>query len=48
MFAITTKFVTDHQLTNKMSIEKLSQYASEMHNLLKNDREKRRQARNHL
>jgi len=31
-----------------MSIKELSQYASEMHNLLGDDREKRRQARNHL
>src|SRR4051812_32641367 len=48
MSAITTKFVTDHQLTNEMSNEELSQYASEMRNLLGDDREKRRQARNCL
>ena len=46
MSAITTKFVTDHQLTNEMSIEELSQYAPEMHNLLGDDREKRHQAHN--
>src|SRR5581483_11247904 len=48
MSAISTKFVTDHQLTNEMSIEKLSQYAPEMHDLLGDNREKRRQARNRL
>uniref|UniRef100_U9UTT1 Uncharacterized protein n=1 Tax=Rhizophagus irregularis (strain DAOM 181602 / DAOM 197198 / MUCL 43194) TaxID=747089 RepID=U9UTT1_RHIID len=48
MSAITTKFVTDHQLTNEMSIEELSQYAPEMRDLLGDDREKRRQARNRL
>ncbi|RGB39842.1 hypothetical protein C1646_664278 [Rhizophagus diaphanus] len=48
MSAITTKFVTDHQLTNEMSIEELSQYAPEMRNLLGDDREKRHQTRNHL
>ena len=48
MSAITTKFVTDHQLTNEMSIEDFSQYAPEMRNLLGDDREKRRQARNRL
>jgi len=48
MSAITTKFVTDHKLTNEIDLEELSQYASEMHNLLIDDREKRRQARNHL
>ncbi|RIA99221.1 hypothetical protein C1645_811694 [Glomus cerebriforme] len=48
MSAITTKFVTDHQLTNEMSIEELSQYVPEMRNLLEDDREKRHQARNHL
>src|SRR5436305_1661699 len=48
MSAITTKFVTDHQLTNEMSIEELSQYSPEMRNLLGDDREKRRQARNRL
>ena len=48
MSAITTKFVTDHQLTNEMNIEELSQYVSEMRNLLGDDREKRYQAHNHL
>ncbi|RGB24667.1 hypothetical protein C1646_772762 [Rhizophagus diaphanus] len=48
MSAITTKFVTDHQLTNEMSIEELSLYAPEMHNLLGDNREKRCQAHNHL
>ncbi|GES74423.1 hypothetical protein GLOIN_2v1778880 [Rhizophagus clarus] len=48
MSAITTKFVTDHQLTNEMSIEELGQYAPEMRDLLGDDREKRRQARNRL
>ena len=40
MSAITTKFVTDHQLTNEMSIEELSQYVPEMRDLLGDDREK--------
>ncbi|UZO02207.1 uncharacterized protein OCT59_020698 [Rhizophagus irregularis] len=48
MSAITTKFVTDHQFTNEMSIEELSQYALEMRDLLGDDREKRCQARNRL
>jgi len=48
MSAITTKFVTDHQLTNEMNIEELSQYVSEMRNLLGDDREKRHQACNRL
>ena len=48
MSAIATKFVTDHQLTNEMSIEELSQYAPEMRDLLGDDREKRHQARNRL
>ena len=48
MSAITTKFVTDHKLTNEIGLKELSQYASEMHNLLIDDREKRRQAHNHL
>ncbi|GES73732.1 hypothetical protein GLOIN_2v1841986 [Rhizophagus clarus] len=48
MSAIATKFVTDHQLINEMSIEELSQYAPEMRDLLGDDREKRRQARNRL
>ncbi|POG60840.1 hypothetical protein GLOIN_2v1847347 [Rhizophagus irregularis DAOM 181602=DAOM 197198] len=41
-------FVTDHQFTNEMSIEELSQYALEMRDLLGDDREKRCQARNRL
>ncbi|PKY21336.1 hypothetical protein RhiirB3_385601, partial [Rhizophagus irregularis] len=48
MSAIATKFVTNHQLTNEMSIEELSQYAPEMRNFLGDDKKKRRQARNHL
>ena len=49
MSAITTKFVTDHKLTNEMSFEELSQYASEILELLttgvpKVDKEKRCQA----
>ncbi|RIA93704.1 hypothetical protein C1645_818994 [Glomus cerebriforme] len=53
MSAITTKFVTDHQLTNEVSLEELSQYAPEILELLttgvpKVDKEKRRQARDHL
>ncbi|PKK60252.1 hypothetical protein RhiirC2_793595 [Rhizophagus irregularis] len=50
MSAITTKFVTDHKLTNEMSLEELSQYKPEILELLttgvpKVDKEKRRQAR---
>src|SRR5437764_14405869 len=46
MSAITTKFVTDHKLTNEMSLEELSQYAPEILELLttgvpKVDKEKR-------
>jgi hypothetical protein len=48
MSAITTKFVTDHELTNEMSLEELSQYAPEILELLPADREKRRQARDRL
>ncbi|GBC10683.1 hypothetical protein RclHR1_09820002 [Rhizophagus clarus] len=48
MSAITTKFVTDYQLTNEMSIEELSQYVPEIRDLLGDDREKRHQARNRL
>ncbi|GBC09705.1 hypothetical protein RclHR1_09060002 [Rhizophagus clarus] len=53
MSAITTKFVTDHKLTNEMSLEELSQYAPEILELLttgvpKIDKEKRRQARDRL
>ena len=42
MSAITTKFVTDRELTNEMSLEELSQYAPEILELLSGDREKRR------
>ncbi|RIB03001.1 hypothetical protein C2G38_2226289 [Gigaspora rosea] len=48
MSAITTKFVTDHKLTNEMSLEELSQYAPEILKLLTDDKEKRRQACNRL
>ncbi|CAG8806509.1 10127_t:CDS:2 [Gigaspora margarita] len=48
MSAIITKFVTDHELTNEMSLEELSQYAPEILELLTNDKEKRHQAHNHL
>ena len=53
MSAITTKFVTDHKLTNEMSLEELSQYAPEILELLttgvpKVDKEKRCQVRNRL
>ena len=48
MSAITTKFVKDHKLTNEMSLEDLSQYAPEILEILPEDREKRRQARDHL
>ncbi|CAG8852764.1 18955_t:CDS:2, partial [Gigaspora margarita] len=48
MSAITTKFVTDHELTNEMNLEELSQYAPEILELLMDDKEKRHQARNHL
>ncbi|CAG8544671.1 16255_t:CDS:2 [Gigaspora rosea] len=41
MFAITTKFVTDHELTNKISLEELSQYVPEILELLTDDKEKR-------
>ncbi|RGB36905.1 hypothetical protein C1646_757498 [Rhizophagus diaphanus] len=34
MSAITTKFVTDHKLTNEMSLEELSQYSPEILELL--------------
>ena len=47
MSAITTKFVTDHKLTIEMSFEELSQYAPKILELLP-DKEKRRQAHNHL
>ncbi|CAG8765048.1 11372_t:CDS:1, partial [Gigaspora rosea] len=48
MFAITTKFVTDHKLTNEISLKELSQYAPVILELLTDDKEKRRQARNRL
>ena len=48
MSAITTKFVTDHELTNEMSLEELSRYAPEILELLPGDREKKRQARDRL
>ncbi|POG69279.1 hypothetical protein GLOIN_2v1777370 [Rhizophagus irregularis DAOM 181602=DAOM 197198] len=48
MSAITTKFVTDHELTNEMSLEEFSQYAPEILELLPADGEKRRQARDRL
>ncbi|CAG8614912.1 24342_t:CDS:2 [Dentiscutata erythropus] len=53
MSAITTKFVTDHKLTNETSLEELSQYAPEILELLTTgvplvDKEKRRQAHNRL
>ncbi|RIB19697.1 hypothetical protein C2G38_2181177 [Gigaspora rosea] len=53
MSAITTKFVTDHKLTNETSLKELSQYAPEILELLTTgtplvDKEKRRQARNRL
>src|SRR5256884_9594305 len=53
MSAITTKFSTDHKLTNKMDLEELSQYAPEILELLttgvpKVDKEKRCQARDRL
>ena len=53
MSAITTKFIIDHKLTNKMDLEELSQYAPEILKLLttgmpKVDKEKRHQACDHL
>ena len=48
MSAIIIKFVTDHELTNEMSLEELSRYAPEILELLPGDREKRRQARDRL
>ncbi|CAG8450034.1 15826_t:CDS:2 [Cetraspora pellucida] len=53
MSAITTKFVTDHKLTNETSLEKLSQYVSKILELLTTgtplvDKEKRYQACNRL
>ncbi|CAG8843587.1 9959_t:CDS:2, partial [Gigaspora margarita] len=48
MSAITTKFITDHELTNEMSLEELSQYVPEILELLTDDKEKRRQAHNRL
>ena len=34
MSTITTKFITDHKLTNEMGLEELSQYAPEILELL--------------
>ena len=53
MSAITTKFVTDHKLTNEIGLEELSQYALEILELLttgmlKVDKEKKCQAHDHL
>ena len=53
MSAITTKFVTNHKLTNEMGLEEFSQYAPEILELLttgmpKVDKEKRRQAYDRL
>ena len=48
MSAITTKFVTDHELTNEMSLEELSRYVPEILELLPAGREKRRQARDRI
>ncbi|RIB09513.1 hypothetical protein C2G38_263900 [Gigaspora rosea] len=48
MSAITTKFFTDHKLTNEISLKELSQYVPEILELLTDDKEKRRQARNRL
>jgi len=53
MSAITTKFITDHKLTNEMSLKELSQYVPEILELLttgvpKVDKEKRHQAHDRL
>ncbi|CAG8526379.1 13395_t:CDS:2 [Cetraspora pellucida] len=48
MFAITIKFITDHKLTNEISLEELSQYMPEILELLTANKEKRHQARNRL
>jgi len=53
MFAITIKFVTDHKLTNEMSLEELSQYMPKILELLtigmpKVNKEKRHQAHDRL
>ena len=48
MAAITTKFITECKLTNKMNVEELSQYSPEIFELLLDDKDKRRQARDHL
>ena len=48
MSTVTTKFVTDYKLTNEISLEELSQYAPEILELLMDNKEKRRQARNRL
>ncbi|CAG8775424.1 6355_t:CDS:2, partial [Dentiscutata erythropus] len=41
-------FVEEHKLTKEMGLEELSQYAPEILDLLTDDKEKRRQARNRL
>ncbi|GES78024.1 hypothetical protein GLOIN_2v1841986 [Rhizophagus clarus] len=53
MSAITTKFVTDHKLTNEMSLEELNWYVLEILELLTTgmplvDREKRHKTHNQL
>ncbi|RIA79458.1 hypothetical protein C1645_745898 [Glomus cerebriforme] len=53
MSAITTKFVTNHKLTNEMSLKELSQYVPEILELLttsvlKVDKKKRHQAHDRL
>jgi len=48
MSAITTKFITDHKLTNEIGFEELNQYTLEMCNLLTDDKEKRHQVCNCL
>ncbi|CAG8666426.1 17571_t:CDS:2 [Cetraspora pellucida] len=40
MFAIITKFVTDHKLTNEISLKELSQYVSEILEFLTDNKEK--------
>ncbi|CAG8827992.1 3617_t:CDS:1, partial [Dentiscutata erythropus] len=41
-------FVTNHKLTNEISLKELSQYVPEILELLTDNKEKRRQARNRL
>ncbi len=53
MSAILTKFIIDYNLTKEISLKELTQYASEILELLttgvlKVDKEKRYQARDHL